>query len=364
MKILILSDARSIHTKRWVSSLREKGDEVVLFSLIPADDDFFTVSGIRTYYFNLFRYKSRLKGLYMHLRAAFFLRKVLHAERPDILHAHYITSFGLVGALSLWHPFVISLWGSDIYDFPHESLFNRLSVKYVLKKADRILSTSRNMASEAARYTGKDILVTPFGVDTSVFRRIPLPEKDTIVIGNVKALSPKYGIDCLIRAFAILCSMCPGRDMRLVIAGKGPDREKLETLAADLGVASRIDFAGFVRHDRLPELYSSFDIAAFLSYKESFGVSAVEAMSCSCPVVASDTDGFTEVVEDGVTGIIVGRGDPGRAAEALRTLVMDRELRLSMGKKGRERVCRLYEWDDNVRYMRSIYSDLTDGNGK
>ena len=415
MKVLMVSDAGSIHTKRWAAALKEAGTEVVLFSITPSEDGFYEERDVRTYVFDLFAYKRNAGGAFgrlaAHCKAVKALKKAISAERPDILHAHYATSYGLVAALAGFHPLVVSVWGSDVYEFPRQSWLNRLAVKYILKKADRVLSTSRAMAAETSRYCRKDIGVTPFGVDTAVFR--PEPEvpgnvsgqggadgrepearcgteerdllrnmEDTVVFGTVKTLSGKYGIDLLLKAFALarmrlaersssgagalpegtdgrpgeaVAAKTPG--IRLVIAGKGPDRDALERMAESFGIRDAVVFAGEVRHEDVPRVYAGMDVAVFLSREESFGVSAVEAMACGVPVIASDADGFREVLS-GDAGIIVPRENPEAASEEMVRLAMDPALRERYGKAGREKVLKCYEWKRNVQTMTDEYSRL------
>ena len=369
MKVLLVSDAGSIHTKRWASSLEDAGLDMVLFSITPADEDWYCRKGIKIYVFDLFGYKKKknsfkkkknlVASLTAHAGAVRALRTVIRKEKPDILHAHYATSYGLVAALSGFHPFVVSVWGSDIYEFPRQSAVNRMAVKYILGRADRVLSTSCAMAAETARYCRGDIGITPFGVDTDIFRKLPESRNDgCIVFGTVKTLSRKYGIDILLKAFARMSSVMAGTafpvDTRLVIAGKGPDMAELERLASKLGIASAVDFIGEVSHEDVPAIYSGLDVAVFLSREESFGVSAVEAMACEVPVIASDADGFREVL-DGGAGIVVPREDPDAAARAMLKLAVDAGARRALGKRGREKVCRCYEWRSNVRDMIAEY---------
>lgn len=377
MKILLVSDAGSIHTKRWASSLKDAGVDIVLFSITPAADDFYDKRNIKLYVFDLFRYKKN-DGLHKniplppalaaHAKAVAMLKNVLKKECPDILHAHYATSYGMVAALAGFHPFIMSVWGSDVYEFPRQSLTNRLAVEFMLKRADRVLSTSGMMASEASKYYKGEIGVTPFGVDLNIFRTISghsRRNRRRVVFGTVKTLSHKYGIDLLVRAFARMRQMLAVRgsgnvaETGLLIAGKGPDRDALESLASELGVASFVNFLGDVPHDKVPGIYSDVDVAVFLSRAESFGVSAVEAMACSVPVIASDADGFREILENGA-GIIVPGENAEAAAEAMFRLAVNEEERWSLGEKGRRRAEERYDWQKNVETMLAEYRNVLD----
>lgn len=364
MKVLLVADARSVHTRRWALSLNESGVETVLYSIFPSPDDFFSSAGIRLHVFDMFTYKSAsglkcIKGMVeSHIKAVRDLRSVIDEEKPDILHAHYATSFGLIAALSGFHPFLISVWGSDVYRFPYQNFFNRMSVKYILKKADRIMSTSNVMARQTRQFTDREIEVIPFGVDIGLFRPLSPCRDEAFMVGNVKSLSPVYGIDVLINAFSIVRKANPGREVKLMIVGDGPCRSEYEELCGTLGVKDSVVFTGRVPNERLPEYYNRFSVAVSLSRSESFGVVAVEAMACGCPVVTSDAEGFTEVVADGETGFVVPRNDPGAAAEAIQKFIDDPFLREKMGRKGEERVRKMYDWKDSIGKMLKVYSDV------
>ena len=135
--------------------------------------------------------------------------------------------------------------------------------------------------------------------------------------------------------------------------------EKLEVVPIALGVAGNVRFAGAVPHGDVPAVYAEMDVAVFLSREESFGVSAVEAMSCSVPVIASDADGFREIL-DGGEGIIVPRENAEAAAKAMAGLAMDGEARLSYAKAGREKVEKCYRWLDNVAAMIGEYMKVSE----
>ena len=362
MKVLILSDADSIHTQRWVRSLSQRGCEILLFNLLKCDlSPYDGMPNVQVYSCDFKLRDSaaisqRILDKMVYLKAVRLLRKQIKAFRPDFLHAHYACSFGLIGALAGFHPYVLSVWGSDVYNYPRQGSLYRNLLTFTLRKADYILSTSQCMARETNLYTNKPIAVTPFGVDMQRFAPVPVTDKPAaFVVGNVKTLKYCYGIDTLIRAFAIVHERHPNTDMRLLIAGTGPDRDQLIALCEELNIRPLVDFLGYILNQELPQLYAKFDVSVSLSREESFGVVAVEAMSCGCPVVTSDAEGFCEVVDNNATGFVVPKDNPNAAAEAIERFIDNPSLRASMSTAARQRVANLYDWERNVDTMMDIY---------
>lgn len=365
MRLFILSDPTCIHTKRWVSALSSYRIDLFLFGISGCNLEYYNqFDNVSTFAVDIVneRVKNGTLNKIVYLKVLKTLKRKIKEFKPDILHAHYASSYGLLGALSNFHPYVISVWGSDVYDFPRVSFFHKQLLKYNLLKADYLLSTSCVMAQETQKYTDKHISVTPFGVDVDLFykRIISDVEDKEIVIGNVKALTPKYGIDILIKAFKKVVDDNLDKWVRLEIIGEGADKDNLKQLVVDLEIEDRVSFLGRIDNKLLPEYYNHFDIFVSTSVldSESFGVVAVEAMACECPVVVSDADGFTEVVANQETGIIVPKRDVEATAKAIQKLIDNKDLRESMGKQGRKRVEELYDWKKNVELMISIYNDI------
>lgn len=362
MKVMILSDADSIHTRRWVTSLSQRGCDILLFNLLKCDLHHYEgMPHVQVYSCDFVLNDSaelsqQLCDKLAYINAVGKIRQQARRFRPDFVHAHYACSYGLLGALTHRHPYVLSVWGSDVYDYPRNGRLYETLLRYTLRKADYLLSTSHCMARETQRYTQKPLQVTPFGVDMQRFRPMECEGKSAaFVVGTVKTLKACYGIDTLICSFAKVAQNNPTLDVRLEIAGVGPDKALLEHLCEELGVRSRVDFLGYVQNEQLPALYSRFDVAVSLSRAESFGVVAVEAMSCGCPVVTSDAEGFCEVVDSGVTGYVVPKDNPQAAANAIQRFVDYPALRQSMGNAARKRVAELYDWNKNVDTMMDIY---------
>jgi glycosyltransferase involved in cell wall biosynthesis len=365
-KILLLADINSPHTAKWAHSLSIKGFKVGIFSLNKNTSTWFknnenieylsegTGSDVA---------KKNELGKIGYIKVIPALRKAISSFKPDIVHAHYATSYGLLGSFSGFHPFVISVWGSDVYDFPKKSFLHKYLLKRNLKKADVILSTSNSMAEEIAKYTTTKIDITPFGVDMDVFK----PQKvkslfneGDIVIGTIKSLETKYGVEYLIEAFEILCKKHTELQLKLLIVGGGSLEIKLKKMCSEKGIEDKVRFMGRASMEEVPVYDNMLDVYVALSDSdsESFGVAAIEAAACGKPVVVSNVSGFAEIVENGTTGIIVPRANPKVAANAIEKLIMDKELATKMGENGRKRVAELYNWESNIDDIIQIYNSI------
>lgn len=360
LKLLILSDAGSIHTYRWVKSLSESGVDIILFSLSGCSEfkyeelvnvKFFSCNlKVEKYGNSIFKLK--------YLSALGKLIKINREYSPDIVHAHYASSYGLLGSLLNFHPFYISVWGSDIFDFPKKTFLHKRLLTYALRKADLILSTSVIMKNETQKYTSNEINVVPFGIDTNLFRPKQVKSlfnPDDLVIGTIKSLEQIYGIEYLIRAFSKLKNKYPGEKLKLLIAGEGSQRDYLESLSITLGLRYDTVFTGNVKEDKVIEYFNMMHIAVFPSQQESFGVAALEASACGLPVIASNTGGLPEIIDNNCTGILVEQGNVDSIEIAIERLFLNKDERTMMGINGRNFVIKNYEWANNVKMMIALY---------
>jgi glycosyltransferase involved in cell wall biosynthesis len=369
LKVLLLADVNSIHTRRWARSLSDQGIEIGIFSLNrPKSDTAKGLAGssrpIPIFFPSGFNNDISASGLVSKLKYLTVipsLRKAIKEFNPDIVHAHYASSYGTLGSLSGFHPRILSLWGSDIFDFPKRSILTGNLLKFNLSRADKVLSTSHAMAAEAAKYTRKKIEIVPFGIDPEKFKpgiTNSLFGKDDFVIGTVKALEPEYGIEYLIQSFASLCGKFTEKSIRLLIVGDGSLAKSLRELADSTGFGHCICFTGKISHEDVPGYLNMMDVYAALSLSESFGVAVIEASACKLPVVVTNIGGLKEVVKDGITGLMVPPATTREPAEAFEKLLSDDDFRLKLGRNGRLRVEKMYNWRSNVDEMIRIYRIL------
>lgn len=351
MRVALLAPGSSVHTVRWATGLADRGLDVHLITAHPWTGEPEARVAV---------HRLPFPAPWAYGLACPATRSVLRRVDPDVLNTHYATGYGLLGRCSGFVPNVLSVWGSDVYEFPYRSPVHRRLLRANLAAATVIGSTSECMARQVRRIHGHpSIRVTPFGVDVDVFRPVPGARPGRgLVVGTVKTLSGKYGIDTLISAFARVAAdsaVTPG--LTLEIAGDGPDRGALQALCHRLGVAGRVRFLGSVPHHEVPSVLRRMDIFVALSRcdSESFGVAVVEASSCGLPVVVSDAEGLSEVVVDGTTGLVVPRDNPEIAARALHALVASPDLRRRLGDAGRSRVLERYSWERSLDCMIDAY---------
>lgn len=363
MKILFLSAAKSIHTIRWVNSLALRGHEIHL--VFKKDHQ---IEGQDVLQKDICLHPLRYTGMEGYYLNAWQLKKLVKQIKPDVINVHYASGYGTLARRARLNSYLLSVWGSDVYDFPNESIIKKYILKKNIKYAKYLASTSYCMANQLKRVMNDeklDIHITPFGVDLKEFDpyKYMQKKKNCIIIGNIKTLEKKYGINELILAFADLKKDLDKSDskikIKLKIYGKGSLKEELVKLISRKGLEQDVELMGAISHEKVPAALAEFDIFCALSQldSESFGVSVVEAMAMGRPVVVSDVDGFKEVTTN-ETGKIVPRNDLESVKRALKELVVDERLRIRLGENGKKRVRELYDWDKNVDTMEALYKSI------
>ncbi len=217
-------------------------------------------------------------------------------------------------------------------------------MRAALRRADAVVAPSAYTARQLQSLNGarRDRLtVIAHGLDPSweacaAARTLTGQEGATLLtVARLSTADVYKGVDRVIAALPAVLRQFP--QARLVIAGDGDDRARLERAAAQTGAGGRVEFRGETTEEALRALYAACDLFVLPSRKEGFGLVFAEAMACGKPVVAARAGGTTDVVEHGVTGLLVsGEGD--ELAQAVTCLLRDPEMRARLGAAGRARV--------------------------
>lgn len=350
MKIVILGENGSVHIQKWIGAIANVAE--VELHVISFD------RGVRFPNVTYHALRKHTGTKLDYILNVFLVRALIRKIKPDLIHAHYATSYGFLASFTGFHPLIITGWGADIFDSPKNPFMKALLVNS-FKKADGISVLSEITKEEMKKLTNKQVHLIPFGVDITKFAPQQSKSDAVIRIGTVRTLAEKYGVEYLIRGFAKVSNKYPL--CQLEIVGDGPLRVSLGQLCKDLGVHEKVVFHGYVNQNDSFEKYiailGSFDVFAILSIldSETFGVAAVEASACAIPVIATRVGGLPEVISEESTGILVAPKNVEETANALERLICDKQLRLDMGANGRRKVERLYNWSANVAQMIDLY---------
>jgi glycosyltransferase involved in cell wall biosynthesis len=277
--------------------------------------------------------------------------ELLKQQRYDLSFAFAGVPAGAISyALKLSHnlPYLVSLQGADIPGF--EARYNYLYpvLKPVLRRIWRNAGVVTAISKEHQRLAHQtmpelDIPIIYNGVDTQTFKPFANfrqdPEINLLCVGR---LIDRKGQHHLLRAFANLCASCD-RPLRLILAGTGDAEKALKQLAADLGVAGRVNFIGFVARHDMQTVYPQADIFVLPSQNEGMSIALLEAMASGLPVIVTDTGGTAELVQEGLNGHIVPWADVSKLTEALAKLVANQEIRQCMGRGSRQ-IAERFSW--------------------
>jgi len=352
MKICFISEAKSIHTQRWASSLGKAGCNIHLVSSSEAD-----IQNVKIYHLPIYCHNP-LQQIFNNYR----VKRVFNEIKPDIFHLFGLFSMSSFGTMLLTrrlNNLIISVWGSDVVRTTNRESAKSLFIKkYLLNKADYLISTSNYLTLEIQKYLHRSIEIDtiPWGVDLDKFYpESKQHDQEILKLGFAKKLHKIYAPDIVLKAFKFASDRC-NKKIILRIAGDGPMTSHLKNEAMKLGVANHIDWLGWLQTSNdLRKFYNSIDIFLMPSRRESFGVSAVEASASGLPVIASKFGGIPEIIINQENGLLVDPEDFEGLGKAIILLAENEELRLKMGAKGRKYVKEKFDWNLSVDKMLKIY---------
>jgi len=335
LTLAFIAPGSVIHTVKWVNGLASQGFKVHLITQHEPTEDIHAAVTL-----HLLPIRNALGYLFN----AFSLSRIVKKISPDLINVHYATGYGTLANLSQIKPYYLSVWGSDVYEFPYKNSLNKALVKLNLKKAKHIFSTSHAMAKQVRSLIGKNtpISITPFGVDMKLFESTtPILSSSKITVGVVKRLEHKYGIDILIKSFAkVLChyrqhNKSIADKLQLLLVGDGSKKDEYRVLTETLGITSYCVFKSAIPNSDVPAVINTMDIFVVCSRIESFGVAAIEASACNRPCIVSNIGGLPEVISNQRTGIIVPSESIVDFSKAIILLIDNPQMAIELGQQAR-----------------------------
>jgi len=306
IRLAFLANGESIHTKRWLTYFVDKGHDVSLIT--------FTAKPIKGVKIHELRYFAKLA----HPLRILEVRKAIKEINPDVLHAHYISHYGIYGVLTGFRPFVVSAWGSDVLVDPKKSMIRRYALGRVLEKADLITVNSQSLIRAVIDFGAKlkKVRLIVYGVNLKQFHpgvgnkklreKLKIPSSSRVII-STRSLEPIYCVETLINTVPLVLKS--NMDTYFIIIGGGSLRRKLEIMAKKLEVSCKVRFVGAVPHKEVAKFLEASDIYVSTSLSDASSVSLLEAMACGLPAVVTDLEGNREWIKHGIGGFLFPKGD-------------------------------------------------------
>jgi len=369
MKILFLGDARSPHLKRWLSSFNKRGHEVHLGTVYPESARKME-SGISIHDISGKGKIRKLNVFWMFRNTMATIRSI----RPHLLHAHYVNSYGWVGALTNFHPFILTVWGGDV--LPEQDAFkkfkNKQLTKWALRKADAITADAPNLIDACVSLGKKrsSIREVTFGIQVDSFIQnpnTPLIKKkfgissDAFVIFSPRRVDPLMNIDTIIKCIPKVVQKLP-KAVFLVKIFPGQIDEvylsHIQRLSENLGVAEHVRYCNDPSDELMRDCYHIADVAVSIPSSDGMPATIFEAMASLTPLVVSDLPAYDGVVVEGESGIRVPLRDENRLAEAIVDLLTDEAKRKHFRERGLQIVKEKGDIEKEIEKVENLYREL------
>jgi L-malate glycosyltransferase len=311
LKICFLADATSIHTKNWCKHFANLGHEVHIISFTQNEIPGTTVHFMNGGNINVNGGNWRLILKYSSIK------KLIRKIKPDILHAFYATSYGLIGALSSYKPYVVTPFGSDVLISAKRSKLYKFLLHFVFKRADWIFSMA-NHISKAIEDIGVDmkkVSINYAGLDSKMFNtNNRKTDTENFTITSTRNHETVYNLPHLLKSFALAVKQIP--NAKLVIAGTGTLTEDLKKLANDLEIQGKVEFIGKKSQAEIIALLKSTHLYVTVSLSDGNSLSLSEAMACGALCLATDLEANKNWITNHDNGILVKVDDINGLAEA------------------------------------------------
>lgn len=361
-KVLYFSRDFSPHDHRFLSALAETSHEVFWLRLerrgrrleerqVPAQ-----VKQIN------WRGGERPVGWLQALTLIGDLRRVIREVHPDLIHAGPVHTTAFLAAAAGFRPLVTMSWGSDLLYDVERSAVARWAARYTLRRTTVFTGDCQAVQEKAAElgFPPERSVLFPWGVDLERFSsgnyadiREWLSWRDKFVILSMRSWEPVYGVDVLVRGFARAARQIP--DLRLLLLGGGSQKRLLYKILSKNKVLDRVQFAGQVRQDDLPDYYCSADLYVSASHSDGSSVSLMEALASGLPAIVSDIPGNREWITPGEQGWLFPDGDDEALASLILQAYQQRSQLPALGSAARQLAEQRADWPRNFQKLLEAY---------
>ncbi len=377
MRICYLADGRYIHTHRWLKYFSNHGHETSLFSFAPmTEQNLAAVESAGAKYLGELT-PFHLKRSWRTAAQIYRLRRALRREKIDVLHSHFVGVNTWYGALSRFHPNVITVMGGDILgeDWkPGPDIRERWLTPYALRKADLITCWSNNLIPIVRRFSGPSVPIEVIhgGVDLERFfpqdgrpqyllDRLDLPPNARVVF-SPRLMRPLYNLDKIAAAAGAVCEAVPDTYFVFAVVPE-PKDDAYEAHVRDTfkrGSASeRVRFVGSIPHDEIVDYYRLADVTVSIPSTDGTPMSVLESMAIGTPVLVSRIPNYdAHYIEDGKTVLMADWRYSGPVATSLIKLLQDSSLAQRLTAEAKKRVTASASYSSQMAKMDRLYQAL------
>jgi glycosyltransferase involved in cell wall biosynthesis len=364
LRLAFLGDVNSVHTRRWAVHFADRGHEIHL--LVPDTDSVATTPDPRLH-LHTFRAwpRTRVRG-WGALATRRSLQEVLREIDPDVLHSQSVTRYGLAAWLSGFHPYVITVWGSDVLIVPGLSRRRRISTRLALRGADLVTGGSDHLvrAAVAAGAPQDRTSYVHIGVDTERFGpgdapglRARLGLGSGRIVLSPRTIAPLYRQGVVVEAFSRL----PADTILLMTRHLAQEAEiaVVQARAEALGVAERVRIVPGVSEAEVPDLYRLADVVVSVPISDGGPNTIVEALASGRPIVASDLPPNREwLAELDPAGLVPVDDAQATGAALAAILARSAQERSERAARGRSVVVERADQRTSMAHMEELYRNL------
>lgn len=280
LHVCLLGDANSVHLRRWAGEMLARDFRISVVTARPESQE-----GVEQ------RILSPVRHSFDWLARVVEARAQLALLAPDIVHAHYITSYGYLTARCGRRPLVMTAWGSDLLVTPRRNPLARWLTGWTLRRADLITADSHDLLLAAQSYRPQaSTHLIHWGVDLQRFQPTHWEHKPphSFHIASLRAWEPNYQIDLIVEALAVLRRQCPQAQAHLHLMGGGSEEEALRGRVSALGLTACVQFHGRLDDAQMQAVLRHCHVSVSVPRSDATSVSVLESMACGLPVIASD----------------------------------------------------------------------------
>lgn len=360
MKILYIADSTSVHTQRWLEYFLEAGHDINIITIGKKTEK---IKGVK----HLANFEQFYYGSISCLKIICQTRKIIRDLKPQILHAHFVEQYGWLAALSGFHPFFLTAWGTDILHLPYvsRSKIGRRLTQYALRKADTLTAISTHLKQEMVKLGAEPnyIYVVFCGVDTKKFhpgvdvtnlrKALAINNFQPVVLSNRNQVA-LYNNDIVIKSMAKVLKVTPNAVLILQNAGGGLENE-LKQLVRENGIENSVRFLPQMDYEEMPAIYGLSDIFVSVPSWDAGPVSLKEAMASGAVPIISEIPGPMEWVKNDINGKVVPVKNVGTLANAIIDLLNNENKRREYSRENRKLIKKKGEHMNLMKKIESLY---------